>query len=121
MKKIKVYEYPQCSTCAKALQFLKKRGVDFEKVDITLQPPSVKELKQMLQTYGGELKKLFNTSGIQYRELGMAEKLPKMSEADALKLLSENGKLVKRPFVLKDDRGVVGFQEDAWKKMFLVR
>lgn len=118
MKKTKVYEYPKCSTCVKALQFLQKRGVSFEKVDISLHPPSVSELRQMLKAYGGDLKRLFNTSGIQYRELKMAEKLPKMSEAEALKLLSSNGKLVKRPFVLQDDRGVVGFQEDAWKKMF---
>lgn len=118
MKKTKVYQYGKCSTCVKAMQFLKKKGVDFESVEITETPPSVAELKKMLKIYDGDLKKLFNTSGIQYRELDMANKLPKMSEDEALKMLSGNGKLVKRPFVLSGDEGIVGFREEAWKKMF---
>lgn len=118
MKKTKIYEYPKCSTCVKALQFLDKRKVAYDKIDISQQPPTVPELKQMLKHYDGQIRRLFNTSGIQYRELGIAEKLPNMSEAEALKLLSGNGKLVKRPFVLTADEGVVGFKEDEWKKIF---
>lgn len=69
-----------------------------------------------LKERGGSIKNLFNTSGVVYREEKMSEKLPKMSEADAIKLLSENGKLVKRPFAIGDDVYLVGFKEDEWKK-----
>jgi arsenate reductase (glutaredoxin) len=115
MKKARVYQYSKCSTCVKAMQFLKAKKIDFESIEITEQPPSVSELKQMLKIYDGDLKKLFNTSGIQYRELDLAKKLPTMSESEALKLLSTNGKLVKRPFLLVGDKGLVGFREEAWK------
>ncbi|RYZ98015.1 MAG: arsenate reductase family protein [Proteobacteria bacterium] len=110
---LKVYEYPKCSTCVKALKFLDASGVDYEKIDITLQPPSLAEFKTML-SHGVELRKLFNTSGLVYKEMKLSEKLPELSEAEALKLLSGNGRLVKRPFLLGPDFGLVGFREEEW-------
>lgn len=71
----------------------------------------------MLKSYDGNIRKLFNTSGVQYRELGMKDKIAEMSAADAIDLLSGNGKLIKRPFLLQTDgRGVVGFNVDVWNE-----
>lgn len=114
---VRVYEYEKCSTCRQALKFLDARKVAYTRVPIVDQPPTLAELKAML-AYTGELKRLFNTSGVVYRELGVGEKLKTMSEADALALLSKNGRLVKRPFVLLKDRGLVGFKEEEWKAAF---
>ena len=115
MKKLKVYEYAGCSTCKKALKFLDGKKIPFEKVDITTTAPSVAELKDMLG-YVKDLRKLFNTSGLVYKEMKLSEKLPSMSEKDALALLASNGRLVKRPFVLGSGWGMVGFKEDEWRK-----
>lgn len=115
MKKLKVYEYGGCSTCKKALKFLDAREVPYEKIDITEKAPSPAELKQMLG-HVGELRKLFNTSGLVYKELKLSEKLPDLSEREAFALLAGNGRLVKRPFVLGAGWGAVGFKEDEWKK-----
>jgi arsenate reductase len=115
MKKLRVYEYAACSTCKQALKFLEKKKIPFEAVPIVDLPPTVAELKKMLAHYDGKLGKLFNTSGVQYREMKLGEKLPQMSEAEALVLLSKNGKLVKRPFALSEKSGRVGFKEDEWK------
>ena len=117
MKKIKVFEYQQCSTCKKAIQFLNKKGIEFERVSIVDHPPSVNELEQMLKYLGGDIKRLFNTSGVVYREMGLSEKLGHFSRIEALELLSKNGKLVKRPFALSSDKkGVVGFKEKEWEE-----
>ncbi len=113
---IKVYEYPKCSTCRNALKFLDKKKVAYKKVDITETPPTKAELKKMLKHQNGEIKKLFNTSGMMYREKKIKEKLPKMTESQALDLLSKNGMLVKRPFLLTGGVGLVGFKEDKWKQ-----
>lgn len=117
---LKVYEYKNCSTCKKALQFLQKKNIVFKALPIVEQPPTQKELKAMLETLkasGGSLKNLFNTSGVQYRELKVADKLKGgMTEAEAIRLLSQNGKLIKRPFVIGNGIGLVGFKEDQWKK-----
>ena len=72
-----------------------------------------------LKAEGKGLSRLFNTSGEQYRLLGMSEKLKAgMSESEALKLLSQNGKLVKRPFVLTGMNGTVGFSAEVWEELF---
>lgn len=118
---IKVYEYSKCSTCQKALRFLDQNKVKYTKLPIVEQPPSPAELKKMLgylKAAGGSFKNLFNTSGVQYRELGLSEKIKSgMTEHDALELLSKNGKLIKRPFILTSNSGTVGFKEDVWKKL----
>ena len=119
---LKVYEYGSCDTCRKALKFLDQKEVKYERIAIVDHPPSVSELKCMLsflKKEGGSLKNLFNTSGQVYRELKIADKLKAgMTEAEALQLLAKNGKLIKRPFALNDQNGVVGFKEEIWKKVF---
>jgi arsenate reductase len=110
----RVYEYARCSTCRKALRFLDSKGIPYVTVPIVEQPPTLAELKAMRKR-GVELKKLFNSSGELYRELKMGEKLKTLDEEQALALLSKHGKLVKRPFVLLEDRGLVGFDEALWK------
>ena len=115
--KVRVYEYEKCSTCRNALKFLAARGVDFERVPIVERPPSLAELKAM-RAFAGGVRPLFNTSGILYREMGLGEKLKGMSEDAALALLAKHGKLVKRPFVLLKDRGLLGFKEAEWKAAF---
>lgn len=118
---LKIYEYAKCSTCVKALKFLDARKVDYKKIAIVDQPPTQKELKEMLAAYkekGGSLRNLFNTSGLVYKEMKLSEKLPSMSESEALKLLADNGKLIKRPFVIGEGAHLLGFKEDEWKKTF---
>jgi arsenate reductase-like glutaredoxin family protein len=72
----------------------------------------------MLAFQKGDLKKLFNSSGQDYRDMNLKEKLPTLSEADALALLLRHGNLVKRPFLLAPKFGLVGFKPDAWKQAF---
>ncbi|KHD89011.1 MAG: ArsC family transcriptional regulator [Bdellovibrio sp. ArHS] len=118
---LKVYEYAKCSTCVKALKFLDAKKVKYEKLPIVDKAPSQKELKEMLgalKARGGSIRNLFNTSGVMYKEMKLSEKLPSMTETEAIKLLSENGKLVKRPFVISEKIHLVGFKEDEWKKEF---
>lgn len=118
---MKIYEYNGCSTCKKALKFLKDHKANFEQISIVDTPPSKSELKKMLsfiRARGDDFKKLFNTSGVLYREMKISDRLKAgMTESEALDLLAANGKLIKRPFLLTDDAGAVGFNEDEWKKL----
>lgn len=111
---MKVYTYKNCDTCRKAVKWLRENGLTFQELPIREQPPTVEELQTMLR-YQGELRSLFNTSGGDYRELNLKETLPGMSEAEAFKLLAGNGNLVKRPFLLGDGVGLVGFKEAEWR------
>ena len=73
----------------------------------------------MLNNYNSDIRKLFNTSGGDYRALNLKEKLPVMGDSEALMLLSDNGNLVKRPFVIRGNCGSVGFNESVWNDLFL--
>jgi arsenate reductase len=114
----KVYQYPKCSTCRKALAFFSKHGVKYEAVDIVKTPPTKAELRRALVESGLPLKKLFNTSGESYRKGRFGERLATMSEAEALDALAKDGKLVKRPLVLGKDFALVGFDDAAYGARF---
>ncbi|MCB1230919.1 MAG: arsenate reductase family protein [Verrucomicrobiae bacterium] len=114
---MKLYTYAKCGTCRKAVKWLESRGIEVKEIPIRENPPSKAELKKMLGVLDGEIRKLFNTSGQDYRALNLKDTLPGMSEAEALNLLSGNGNLVKRPFFLTGDGGAVGFKEEEWRKL----
>jgi len=115
---MKVYQYPKCSTCRKALSFLGQQEVEYEPIDIVKSPPSKAELLRVLKLSGLPWKKLFNTSGQSYREGGFGERLPGMSEKEALDALASDGKLIKRPLLVGPDFALVGFDEAAYRKRF---
>lgn len=109
-----IYVYGKCSTCKAALNYLKERGIKHIVKEITVTPPSITELQQMLKYQNGHLKKLFNSSGQLYKEMGLKEKLDHMPLEKAMELLNQNGMLVKRPFLLGNDFGLLGFNETEW-------
>ena len=106
--------YPKCSTCRKAQAFLDAHGAAYDLRDIRENNPTEEELRRWHAMSGLPLKRLFNTSGIPYRELGLSAKLPTMSEDEQFALLATNGMLVKRPLLIGDDFVLVGFREAEW-------
>ena len=107
--------YPKCSTCQKAKAFLDQAGVSYELRDIKLQKPSQEELRRWQAESGLPLKKFFNTSGLQYRALELAKRLPQMSEDEQFALLASDGMLVKRPLLIGDGFVLAGFRQDEWE------
>lgn len=113
---IKFYGYKKCGTCRKAERMLDTLGSEYDFIDITEQPPSAAVLKKIQVQSGEELKKLFNTSGVQYREMKIKDRLPSLSKQEIFSLLANNGRLIKRPIVTDDNRATIGFKEEAFKK-----
>lgn len=114
MKKVLFVEYPKCSTCQKAKRWLDEHGVAYEDRHIVENNPTVAELKTWLSLSGGDIKKLFNTSGLKYKALNLKEKLPNMSEEEQIELLATDGMLVKRPLLVGDDFVAAGFKPEIW-------
>lgn len=112
------YWYPKCGTCRKAKKWLEEKGIEFEEIHIVEQPPTKEQLETLWRQSGLELKKFFNTSGKVYRELGLKDKLPQMSEDEALTLLAENGMLIKRPITTDGEKVTVGFNEEQFEQVW---
>jgi len=113
---LKLYSYPRCGTCRKALSWLRSHELSAEPIDITLQPPDLDELRLGLQQLGR--RRLFNTSGQSYRALGAAA-VQAMDDEQALAALAADGKLVKRPFLLHRGRVLTGFHPEEWQQLLL--
>ena len=116
---IKVYCYSRCTTCKKALKWLDDNGIEYKLIDIKTDNPSEKELRKYYKMSGLPLKRFFNTSGMQYRELELSSKLGSMSEDAQFALLASDGMLVKRPLLAGPDFVLPGFKEAEWKEKLL--
>ncbi len=110
-------EYPKCSTCKKAKKWLDEHGVEYIDRDIVTDNPTTAELAEWQVRSGLPVRRLFNSSGMKYRELGLKTKLDAgMSDKECFELLATDGMLVKRPLLVGDDFAVPGFKEGAWKE-----
>lgn len=103
--------YPKCSTCKKAEQYLQTKGLSFTVRDIKTDNPTADELRTWYAASGLPLKRFFNTSGNLYKQMGLKDKLPTMSEDEQMELLASDGMLVKRPLVIYDGGVLVGFKQ----------
>jgi len=108
--------YPKCTTCQRAKKYLDERGAAYTYRNIKEENPSAEELRIWWKASGLPLKKFFNTSGLQYKYLGLKDKLPAMCEEEQLALLATDGMLVKRPILVGDDFILVGFKEAEWEQ-----
>ena len=113
---MKVYSYSKCGTCRNAIKDLEAKKIKFEVIDITENPPSKKVLKSAVKAKG--LQKVFNTSGVQYRELKIKDKIKSMPEAQAIDLLASNGRLIKSPIAVDKDKITIGFNADEYKQVW---
>lgn len=111
-------QYPSCSTCKKALKFLKEHEATMEIRHIVEETPTVEELKEWIIQSGEPFTKFFNTSGVVYREMGLKERVKHMDIEEAVTLLAENGMLIKRPLLITENQVVIGFKEEKYKQLF---
>ncbi len=113
---VRFIEYPKCSTCQKAGKWLKEHGVEYTDRHIVENNPTKEELTQWIKLSGLPIKRFFNTSGMKYKELGLKDRLPSMSDEEQIALLATDGMLVKRPLLVGGDFVVPGFKEKEWAK-----
>lgn len=108
--------YKKCSTCLKAISFLEENKVSYTFRDIKDDNPSEKELSEFSRISSIPLSKMFNTSGLLYRELNLKDKIKTMTEKQMLQTLASDGMLVKRPILVGKDFVLFGFKEDSWNE-----
>lgn len=108
--------YPACSTCKKAIKYLRDKEVSVTLRHIVEECPTSDELTEWISKSGLPVSKFFNTSGRVYREQNIKEAIKSASEEEQISWLSHNGMLIKRPLLI-DPKGsvLVGFRQDEWE------
>ena len=113
---MRIYYYPSCSTCKKALKWLDNNEIAYEKKHIVDAKLTTKEIEDIFKKSGLPIQKLFNTSGRVYKELNLKDKLKDMTEKEKLELLASDGMLLKRPILVNRTCALIGFKEDEYKE-----
>ena len=118
MNKIIFYSYLRCSTCRKAAQWLEKNNFQFQLIDIVKEPPLINYLNLALEQYYSDKKKIFNTRGKAFKSIDIDINF--LSRVEIIQLLLSDGKLIKRPFLVYEDKKVIlGFKEIEYAKQFM--
>ena len=118
MKKIILYSYLKCSTCRKAEKWLKSKSLEFQLIDIVKEPPYVGYLNLAIEQYSDDKKSIFNTRGKAFKMLNLD--VYGLSREEIIQLLLSDGKLIKRPFLIYQEKKVLlGFNEIEYAKQFL--
>lgn len=109
-------QYPKCSTCKKAQNWLNWNKLSYESRHIVDNNPSAEELTDWIKRSGLPIEKFFNSNGVVYKKMELKDKIPNLSEGELIELLSTNGMLLKRPILVTEDTVLVGFKEAQWEK-----
>jgi arsenate reductase len=113
------YCYSKCSTCKKAEAWLKNHDVSYEKIDLVEQPPTQKQMLDFFAKSDKGLRYFFNTSGMDYREMQLKDKIDTMTPDEAATLMSKNGKLIKRPLMVDNTKVTCGFKTDVYEENWI--
>ena len=118
MKTIIFYSYLKCSTCRKAAKWLDKKDIDYKLINIVKEPPLVNYLNLALKQYSDDKKTVFNTKGKAFKNLDLD--IYDLSNEEIIQLLLSDGKLIKRPFLIYEEKKVIlGFNEIEYAKQFI--
>ena len=118
MKKIIFYSYLKCSTCRKAAKWLDEKDFEYQFIDIVKEPPLLDYLNLALEQYSEDKKSIFNTRGKAFKSLNI--KIYSLSREEIIKVLLSDGKLIKRPFLIYEEKKVIlGFNEIEYAKQFM--
>lgn len=112
----KFYCYSKCSTCKKAKKWLDEHQVTYEAIDLVETPPTKAELLEFFAKSSRPLRYFFNTSGQDYRRLGLKDQVATLTKEEAAQMMSENGKLIKRPLLVDDHQVTCGFKPEVYEQ-----
>ncbi|MBO6970804.1 MAG: Spx/MgsR family RNA polymerase-binding regulatory protein [Prochlorococcus marinus CUG1431] len=117
MKNIIFYSYSKCSTCRKAANWLDMKDLEYQLIDIVKEPPKLDYLNQALEQYSEDIKRIFNTRGKSFKSIN--PNIYSLSKEEIIKLLLSDGKLIKRPFLIYEEKVILGFNEIEYAKQFM--
>ena len=117
MKKVIFYSYPKCSTCIKASKWLNQNNIKYQFIDIIKEPPSKKFLELALIKFSFDIKKIFNVRGKSFKSLNFD--IFNLTKKEIVELLLNDGKLIKRPFlIINESKVILGFNDSEYTANF---
>lgn len=113
---LQFYGHPTCTTCKKAEKWLESNGITYEWKNIKEETPERELLENLLSSEQLTRRRLFNTSGNLYKELGLKDQLDELTMDETLNHLEADGMLIRRPFLTNGEQATVGFDEEIYEQ-----
>jgi arsenate reductase (glutaredoxin) len=113
MKNIQIFGLKNSQATRAAERFFKERRVEIHLVDLKQKPMSPGEIKRFVDRYG--VAALIDTESKSYVDGGL--KYLKLSEAELLRRIEQDPKLLRLPLVRAANRLGLGQDEDSWTAM----
>ena len=102
---ITVYHNTRCSKSRDVCTILEKKKVKTEIVEYLKTPPTQKEIKELLKMLGMKAEDVVRKGEPIYKEKFASKKL---TEAQWIKVLSQNPILIERPIIVKGNKAIIG-------------
>lgn len=106
MTDMTLYHNPRCSKSRCALQLLEERGLAPSIVRYLETPLNAAQLQALLGKLAISPRQLLRTSEDEYQTLGLSD--PQLSNAQLIKAMVSQPKLIERPILVVGDKAVVG-------------
>jgi arsenate reductase len=102
---ITIYHNTRCTKSREACSILEEKGVAFDTVEYLKTPLNQTELKALLKKLKLKAEELVRKSEPLFKEKFSSKKL---TEAQWVKVLTENPILIERPILVKGDKAIIG-------------
>jgi arsenate reductase len=103
--KISIYHNPDCSKSRAALALLDENDVSSDIIYYLETPPSIEDLKSLLEKLGLQLHDIIRRNEGDFGELSLDDGA--LGKEIALDLLQKNSHLLQRPIVVKDNKAII--------------
>lgn len=107
---VTIFTSPSCTSCRKAIAWLKSHNIPMEERNIFKKPFTADEIKQILRLTEDGTEEIISKRSKQYQALDI--NLDELKLSELIDLLIAQPALVKRPLMMDDRRLQIGYNED---------
>jgi arsenate reductase (glutaredoxin) len=112
---LKIYHNPRCRKSREGLQYLEKKGVEFEVVDYTRNKFTADSLSNLLMLLNCRVMDIIRTQEEEYR---LELKGKHFTDEEWIKILIENPKLIARPIIAGKYKAVLAIPPERMDILF---
>ena len=98
MNTVTIYHNPQCATSRNTLGLIRNSGIEPQVIEYLKTPPSLNELRRLIERMGVRTRDLLREKGTPYAEMGLDN--PDLTDTQLVDVMLAHPILINRPIVV---------------------
>ena len=103
---VRIYYNPKCSKCRLSMQLLNDNDISPDVVEYLNQPPTIAELREILDLLSLTPRELMRQHEAPYKALNLGD--DSLSQDELIQAMVDNPVLIERPIVIKGNKAAIG-------------